>query len=191
MNNETDEFDFRKLSDALRDAYTHRAEIPASLDQAIYTAAQERFDRRHRLRLMARWGTGLAAGLAAVIVIVVSLNRPPASKSIAKGDVNGDGQFNMVDALALAKHIAAKDKLERAWDVNGDGVIDQKDVDLIASAAVSLKQGRLAHRSLPKLRELGIGHVGLASASGIAGEPKTISLAKASPAQTAKREERQ
>src|SRR6266498_440814 len=115
MQNETDEFDFPKLGDALRDGYTHRAEIPASLDQAIHTAAQERFDRRRRMRLMARWGTGLAAGVAAVIVIVISLNRPPASKPIVKGDVNGDSQFNMVDALALAKHIAAKDKLERAW----------------------------------------------------------------------------
>src|SRR5213595_1964465 len=100
MQNETDEFDFPKLGNALRDAYTHRAAIPESLDQTIHAAAQERFDRRRRLRLMARWGTGLAAGLAAIIVIVISLNRPPpANKSIVKGDVNGDGQFNMVDAL--------------------------------------------------------------------------------------------
>jgi hypothetical protein len=139
---------------------------------------------------MARWGTGLAAGLAAVIVIVISLNRPPASKSIVKGDVNGDSQFNMVDALALAKHIAANDKLERAWDVNGDGVIDQKDVDVIAAAAVSLKQGGLAHRSLPKLHELGIdSHVGSASADGVLQSAKTF--AKANPTEKAAREDRQ
>jgi hypothetical protein len=191
MQNETDEFDFPKLSDALRDGYAHRAAIPASLDHAIAAAARERFDRRRRLRLMARWGGGLATGLAAVIVIVISLNRSPASKSIVRGDVNGDSQFNMVDALALAKHIAAKDKLERAWDVNGDGVIDQRDVDAIAAAAVSLKQTGLAHRSLPKLHDLGIDHVGLASASGIPGEAITISLAKARPTQRAKTEVRQ
>ena len=190
MQNETDEFDFPKLGDALRDGYTHRADIPASLDHAIAAAARERFERRRRLRLMARWGGGLAAGLAAVIVIVISLNRSPASKSIVKGDVNGDGRFNMVDALALAKHIAAKEKLERAWDVNGDGAIDQKDVDVIASAAVSLKQGGLAHRSLPKLRELGIdSHVGSASADGIHQSAKTF--AKANPTEKASREDRQ
>src|SRR5258706_1066057 len=190
MQNETDEFDFPKLGDALRDGYTHRADIPGSLDHAIAAAARERFERRRRLRLMARWGGGLAAGLAAVIVIVISLNRSPASKSIVKGDVNGDSRFNMIDALALAKHIAAKEKLERAWDVNGDGAIDQKDVDVIASAAVSLKQGGLAHRSLPKLRELGIdSHVGSASADGIHQSAKTF--AKANPTEKASREDRQ
>jgi hypothetical protein len=190
MPNETDEFDFPKLGEALRDTYAHRAEIPSSLDQAIHAAAQERFDRRRRLRLMARWGTGLAAGLAAVIVIVVSLNRPPASKSIVKGDVNGDGQFNMVDALALAKHIADNDKPDKAWDVNGDGVIDQKDIDAIASSAVSLKQGGLARRSLPKLHDLGIDtHVGSASADGIHESAKTF--AKANPTEKPSSEDRQ
>jgi hypothetical protein len=190
MPNETDEFDFPKLGDALRDAYAHRAEIPASLDHGIRATAQEQFDRRRRLRLMARWGTGLAAGLAAVIVIVISLNRSPASKSIVKGDVNGDSRFNMVDALALARHIAAKEKLEQAWDVNGDGVIDQRDVDAIAAAAVSLKQGSLAHRSLPKLHELGIdSHVGSASVDGIHQSAKTF--AKANPTEKTLREDRQ
>jgi hypothetical protein len=185
MPEENDPFDLPlKLHDALRAAYTHRAQILPSVDEAILAAAHSRFDRRRRLRLLARWGGGLAAGLAAVIVLVISLNRPAPAKALAKGDVNADGQLNMVDALSLARHIAAHDHLEKTWDVNGDGAIDQKDIDAIASAAVSLKQRGLAQRSLPTLADLGItrigSDVGSASADVLHIErPKTF--AKANP----------
>src|SRR5258706_3116201 len=77
MTDPNDDFDFPKLGDALRPAYTHRATIPPSLDDAIHLAARERFAQRRRLRLIARWGTGLVAGIAAAIVVLVSLHRSP------------------------------------------------------------------------------------------------------------------
>jgi hypothetical protein len=184
MSQPSDEFDLPpRLGDALRGAYTHRVDVPPRVDDAVLSAAGERFARRRRLRLMARWGTGLAAGLAAMITVAVVLHRPAApGRSVAKGDVDADGRVNMVDALVLARHVAAGDRLDPKWDVNGDGVIDQKDVDAIASAAVSLSQTGLARRSLPKLQELGLDRpVGLALASGTSRLTVHVSLAKASP----------
>jgi hypothetical protein len=189
MSHPPDEFDLPpRLADALRAAYTHRADVPPRVDDAVLSVAREKFARRHLLRLMARWGTGLAAGLAAVITLAVVLHRPAApARSLAKGDVDADGRVNMVDALALARHVAAGDTLDPKWDVNGDGVIDQKDVDAIASAAVSLKQTGLARGSLPKLEELGLDRpVGLALASGTSRPSGQISLAKASPTKEAR-----
>jgi hypothetical protein len=189
MSHPPDEFDLPpRLADALRAAYTHRADVPPRVDDAVLSVAREKFARRHLLRLMARWGTGLAAGLAAVIALAIVLHRPAVPvRSLAKGDVDADGRVNMIDALVLARRVAAGDKLDPKWDVNGDGVIDQKDVAVIASAAVSLNQSGLARRSLPKLEQLGLDHpVGLALASGMPRAKAPVTLAKASPTKSTK-----
>ncbi|HEY7118685.1 MAG TPA: dockerin type I domain-containing protein [Tepidisphaeraceae bacterium] len=175
------------LVDALRAAYGRRPEIPSGVDDAILSAARDQFARRRRMRMAIRWGAAAATGLAAVLALVVFLHRPlHPSRPIARGDINADGQLNMVDALALARRLAAHDRLDSKWDINGDGVIDQKDVDAIANASVSLKQTGLARARLPGLNDLGIGraHAGLASASGIAGQARAVSLAEASPTRT-------
>lgn len=157
MSDENEQFEIPDpLADALRDAYTHRLEIPRTVDNAVMSIAHAEFGRRRRMRLMARWGTGLAAGLAAIVVLAISLHRPAPVKSVAKGDVNGDGTVNIVDALSLARHLANHDTIEKGWDLNGDGVVDQKDVDAVAMGAVSLKGAGVASNSLPKLHELGI-----------------------------------
>ncbi len=144
------------------------------------------------MRLMTRWGAGLAAGIAAMIVVAISLHHPAPAKSLAKGDVNGDGTVNILDALALAKHLANHDAIEKRWDLNDDGIVDQKDVDAVAMGAVSLKGTGVARNSLPKMRELGIDHsvkVGFASANGVFNaQPKT--LAEASPTENGKGERR-
>jgi hypothetical protein len=153
MMDPNDEFDFPKLSNALSDAYAHRSAIPASVDDAIRAAAAVRFVQRRRLRLMVRWGTGLAAGIAAAIVIIVSLHRTAPVARLARGV---DRPLNMVDALTLAKHLAAKDSIDKSWDMNHDGVIDRNDVDAVAAASVSLKQNGLARHTLPTLQQLGV-----------------------------------
>lgn len=155
MIDETDEFDFPKIGDALRAAYAHRSAVPAVLDEAIRAAARERFEQRRHLRMLARWGSGLAAGIAAAVVVVVMLHRPAAMQPRAS---SGDHPPNMVDALNLARHLAANETVDKTWDVNHDGVIDQKDVEAVAAASVDLKANHVAQRSLPKLRDLGIDH---------------------------------
>jgi hypothetical protein len=181
MTDETDDdFDFPKLGEAMQAAYRHRANVPATVDDAIIAAARERFSRRRRLRLMARWGTGLAAGVAAAIVLIVSLHRPA-----PLGPVGFDRQMTMIDALNLAKHLTARETIDKSWDINRDGAIDQKDIDAVAAMSVTLKRGELGQHTLPTLQQLGIDHaVGSPLADVTAGDTKTF--AKANPAKNAK-----
>jgi hypothetical protein len=175
------------LAEGLRAAYTHRVEIPAERERAVLGAARAEFGRRRRMRMVRGWGMGVAAAIAAMIVVVVWVHHSPGPRAVAKGDVNGDGRVDIVDAMMLARHVANKDRVEKGWDVNGDGVVDQKDVDALAAAAVSLKGAVVARGGLPGMRELGIDggvRVGLASASGGLGGmrgKKGIALAEASP----------
>jgi hypothetical protein len=191
MSFDSEQFDSQKLADALRAAYTHRAAVPPSIDSSILSAARQSFDARRRRRMMIRWGTGLAASLAAALALAIILH-PPATptttlaKAAIVGDLNADGRVDMADALLLAKHVAAHDHPDPTWDANADSVVDQKDIDALATAAVSLKQPALATHRLPALHDLGLDRlqntpVGLASASGIFDTPNRISLAEASP----------
>jgi len=189
MSEENEQFEIPdRLANALRDAYTHQTQIPPAADNAVLSMARAEFSRRRRMRLIARWGTGLAAAVAAMIVIAISLHHTAPTKSLAKGDVNGDGTINIVDALALAKHLANHDATEKGWDLNGDGVVDQKDIDTLAMNAVSLKQPAVARNSLPKLHDLGIDRspkVGFASANGVFNAPPKT-FAEANPTEDAK-----
>jgi hypothetical protein len=154
MPDPNDEFDLPKLQAALGASYSHQAEIPPSLDRSVETAARAHFARRRQLRLLARWGTGLAAGIAAVIAVVIVVHRPSASAPVARGG----HPLNMVDALQLARHLARHETPDASWDVNHDKVVDDKDVQAIATTAVSLKQNHLARAPLPTLDQLGISH---------------------------------
>lgn len=189
MSEENEQFEIPdRFVKALRDAYTHHTKVTPAADNAVLSMAHAEFSRRRRMRLVARWGTGLAAAVAAMIVIAISIHHPTPQKSLAKGDVNGDGTVNIVDALSLAKHLANHDAIEKRWDLNGDGVVDQKDIDALAMKAVSLKGTGVARNSLPKMRELGIDHsvkVGFASANGVFNaRPNTF--AGANPTEDAK-----
>jgi hypothetical protein len=90
------------------------------------------------------WGAGLAAAAAVVLALRVFVAHPTASRQamtpprqVARlGDVDHDGRVNILDAYIVARKIARHEPLDLAWDVNGDGVVDQRDVDLIAHMAV-------------------------------------------------------
>ena len=48
------------------------------------------------------------------------------------------GKPTILDAFALALALEAKRETDARWDVNGDGVVDKRDVDALAMAAVKL-----------------------------------------------------
>ena len=152
------------LGEALRGAYRARMEIPARVDDAVIAAARGKFDRRRRLKLLARWGAAASTVAAAVLVVIwVGSRRDPnvpvPVAKVVKGDVDGSGRVDIVDAMMLARHLKAGDATEAAWDANGDAKVDQRDVDAVAAAAVSLKQAGVAQRSLPTMDELGLARV--------------------------------
>jgi Dockerin type I domain len=70
---------------------------------------------------------------------------PPQRQGLAnvREDLNHDGKVDILDAFMLAKKLQGAPVLERTLDLNGDGVVDQRDVEIIAVHAVSLeKRGR-------------------------------------------------
>ncbi len=128
--------------------------IPAQLDHRILFTAKANFARRHRIRLLLRWGGGVAASVAAAAAIFVAIqfNLPqtsqvattksagdtPARARALAGDINGDGVVDILDAMALARRLESNAKSNPAFDINKDGTVDQRDVDAIAQKSVSL-----------------------------------------------------
>ena len=66
----------------------------------------------------------------------------PYEQSSTAGDVNGDDEVNMVDALMVMRHAMGLDEIAEPnlpyADVNGDGVVDMADALLIARYAMGL-----------------------------------------------------
>ena len=151
------------LVDGLRGAYGHRLDILPRVDQAILAAARGKFDHRRKLKLWVRWGAAITSAAAAIVLVLLLLPPRPRANQLAntttktiKGDIDASGQLDIVDAMALARYTRAGDAPNAAWDVNGDSTIDQRDVDALAAAAVSLKQQGVAARRLPSIDQLGL-----------------------------------
>ena len=90
----------------------------------------------YKLNLELTNGMKLKLEVPAGLVRVLDVERP-----LAAGDVNGDGQVDEKDAMAIMDHLAgtaplAGDALKRA-DVNGDG-----EVDFVDAMAVMDKQAK-------------------------------------------------
>ncbi len=127
--------------------------VPPELDRAIIDKSHQHFIPKHwRGRIFQHVSLWRIAAAAAVIIFAFSLNltqKPGPTTSqfnlveIQAVDIDRNGRVDILDAFKLARHIESADA-EKKWDINGDGFINRKDVDLVASAAVSLplqKQG--------------------------------------------------
>jgi hypothetical protein len=127
--------------------------VPATLDAAILSEAKAGFARRRRFRLAARAAVGVAAA-AAVIAIALPLVHQSQRESTASHapvvtqmlsvmpgaseDVDHSGKVDILDAFVVAKLVDAGKQIDVAYDVNGDGKVDQSDVDRIAQTAVAV-----------------------------------------------------
>ena len=74
---------------------------------------------------------------------IIALNQEPSSPTkkatkISPKDINKDGQVDILDAFTLASRIKAGAAIEENWDINGDGQVNQADVEEISAFAVKL-----------------------------------------------------
>jgi len=99
--------------------------VPPSIDRAILATPRRR-----------RWG---AAAIAAAVLLGV-LWLPEGSG--VPGDVDRSGRVDIVDAYALAVRLRDGRTPDSSWDVNGDGRVDQADVEHIATLSVDLGESR-------------------------------------------------
>jgi hypothetical protein len=89
-----------------------------------------------------------AAAAAAAIVLLVAIPQffkqpalgPAGDPGLARGDLNHDGHVDILDAFALARQLKQGEARNLQLDVNGDGVVDERDVAAIAARAVRLEK---------------------------------------------------
>lgn len=132
-----------KLWEDLKRVEAGRRAVPPEIDRLILSSARARLARFGRLNLFLRWGGAVGAIAAAVLLSVYIVH--PATRSGPRvtwraDDLNRDGSVDILDAYLLARRIEGGEKMA-GGDVNGDGVIDQRDVDALAHRAVSLGKG--------------------------------------------------
>lgn len=89
---------------------------------------------------------GTAPGVGSVPVSQGDQPQYPATSptivnaDLLKRDIDRSGKVDILDAFAVARGIKSG-KPSLAWDVQGDGKVDQQDIDDIAAIAVRVKGG--------------------------------------------------
>jgi hypothetical protein len=134
-----------KLVAALQRLQFRRVFVPPTLDEAILSAAQRRLGRSPRatwswFRFRLVW-SGLAAACVIVAGMLYLFLKPLGpDRGVAREDVNRDGRVDILDAFQLARQVKSGGA-SPGLDLNGDGVIDHRDAEVIAARAVKLEKG--------------------------------------------------
>ena len=149
-----------KLAADLNALFEPPLTVPPEVDRAVMDRASQHFVRRQSIkggRRRLRWA-GTAAAAAAVIIFALVFDFTKQSSPtisqldhpVARADIDRSGRVDILDALKLARHIESASRAEtslslrkQGWDINGDGLVNRSDVDLVAYAAVRLDKGVL------------------------------------------------
>lgn len=153
-----------RFAENLGELFTPARPVPSHVDRAVAEAARQHLAPRPRRLWWVRW-TVPATAAAAILLAVsawwfggqsTSENAPAplapfaaqaprvvgvSHVSLARADIDRNGTVNILDAFTLARHIASKRPSEANWDMNADGLVDRRDVDTVAFAAVRLNKG--------------------------------------------------
>jgi len=129
----------------LRALFDPPAGVPQQVDKAILDQARRRLAKPRRLIIPLRWAVA-AAAVIVFGVVLVSTNHQSSiidhqSRAESEVDVDSNGRVDILDAFRLARDIESRGQADTKWDLNGDGVVDRKDVDIVAFAAVRLDKG--------------------------------------------------
>jgi hypothetical protein len=140
------------LVEALGGLHPRGPAVPGGVNWAILTEARAGYARRRRFWVAARAVGAMAAAAAAIVLAVVAVRErrhavpaPVAAtrgvgQSGQSGDLDGNGRVDVLDAFLLARRV--RDGVATPGDdANGDGVVDQRDVDRVAGLAVSIEAG--------------------------------------------------
>ncbi len=143
----------QKFSEDLNILFKPHFSIPPEVDRAIMDRAHQQFTQKHwSHRILRHISIWRIAAAAAVIIFAFSLNLtqkpgPATNQSFLVGaravDIDRNGRVDILDAFKLARYVESAERTEKKWDVNGDGLVNSNDVDLVASAAVRLDKGVL------------------------------------------------
>jgi hypothetical protein len=133
----------KALRQALTESLSARVVVPPEVDEAILRAARSYLGRPPRQIIplpVLRW-MAAAACFALVAGGVYWWSLPESEPAFAFADVNRDGRVDILDAFHLERQIEAGRPAQSDWDLNGDGVVDERDVAVAAAEAVRLDRG--------------------------------------------------
>ena len=140
----------RRFSDDLGSLFAPDRPVPPDIDRAVAQAARRHFARPQRRLWWPRWAVPATAAAAIAIACLwwaqpekkASVTESPyALQAAVATDIDGNGRVDILDAFVLAKYIETRKPMDATWDFNGDGLIDRRDVDTVAFAAVRLDKG--------------------------------------------------
>ncbi len=136
------------LVDDLRRLHESGFGVPPAVDRAVLVSAAEQLAAgRRRQRLVYRLtATAAAAAILLVFVFVDSFRsyeRSPGAPGVVvmREDLDRSGRVDILDAFLLARRLESPGPVDPQWDMNGDGVVDDHDVDVVAMTAVRLPTG--------------------------------------------------
>jgi hypothetical protein len=153
----------RDVSDRLRQdlqgLFQPPGAVPPRVDKIIVDQARRQLAQPRPLIIRLRWAAGITAAAAVVTIGMILYQGPNHQSSIVnhqsvaegRADIDGNGRVDILDAFQLARSIEARGRVAPQWDLNGDGRVDQDDVNLVALAAVRLDSG-LRGEGVPPLR---------------------------------------
>ena len=136
-----------ELISALRRSPQAPIFIPPTIDESILDAARRHLapkkENGFKWILLMRWGFPVAALilLLAILPRFIPKSGSGSRSSVLPGDINHDGRVDILDAFALAREIKTGAHPGPGRDINGDGVVDERDVAALAARAVSLGKG--------------------------------------------------
>lgn len=133
-----------KLREDLAAAIRSQFDVPSELDAAILKRAREQLGTpRSRVFPIKR-----VAAAAAVLFIGAYLLRQSWTGSNSteheniqalREDFDRSGRVDILDAYLLAKTIELQESVPADWDISGDGLVNQEDVDSVAGLSVLLQ----------------------------------------------------
>jgi len=137
-----------RLIAALRQSQKRRVFVPPTVDKAVLRTAREHLSpvKQRSSSPLPRWFRWLAFATACLLLCAAywltrqssSWNRGP---TYAREDLNRDGRVDILDAFQLARELQSGTKPVTAHDMNSDGDVDRRDVEIIAAQAVKLERG--------------------------------------------------
>jgi Dockerin type I domain len=136
-----------KLVAVLRRSQAERVFVPPAVDETILRTARKHLapetQARFRWRPFLSWLVAATAVIVAVALVFVRFK--PGGRTnpagFAKEDINHDGRVDVLDAFAVARQLQHGAVTDVRLDVNGDGVVDERDAQVIVTEAVKLRNG--------------------------------------------------
>ena len=122
------------LARDLRRLYQAQTAVPGRVDQVVLSHGRRHLRPRQRIWL---YRITAAAAVLLVLVGLVFMATTHTRPSLS-GDIDRSGRVDILDALQLARRIEESMPLDPRWDLNRDGVVDRRDVDIVGAMAVRL-----------------------------------------------------